>query len=186
MERELMNAHSSGRDEVMSYYNYKGRIGVVKLYFLMGMSWIAQSLAKFVPSSSVAVGLQRLRGVKIGEEVYVGQGVIFDEVYPREISIENNVSIGMRTMIFAHSNPSRSVELKSRFYPREVKPVVIRSGAWIAPGSIILAGVTLGANCVVSAGSVVAANVDPYTVVAGNPARPVRRLDSAQPKSNGP
>jgi len=178
-----MNGKNTGRDEVMAYYHYRGRIGAVKLYFLMGMSWIVQSFAKIVPLSSMTVALQRLRGVKIGKEVYIGQGVIFDEVYPREISLGDNVSIGMRSMIFAHSNPTCSKELKSRFYPRVVKPVVIKNGVWIAPGAIILAGVTLGENCVVSAGSVVASSVDPYTVVAGNPARAVRRLENEQPKT---
>lgn len=171
--------------EVLSYYNYRGRIGFARLYLRMGLSWIAQAFARIVPSPSVAVGLQKLRGVRIGSEVYIGQGVIFDEIYPMEITIGNNVSIGMRSMIFAHSNPTRSVELKSRFYPRVVKPVVVGSGAWIAPGSIILAGVTIGENAVVSAGSVVASDVPPYTVIAGNPARPVRRLDSGKDKSEG-
>ncbi|HEX9907274.1 MAG TPA: acyltransferase [Thermoplasmata archaeon] len=174
MRRKIMSEHRTNHDEILSYYHYKGRIGVVRLYLLIGMSWVIQTLAKIVPSSSITVGLQRLRGVKIGNEVYIGQGVIFDEIYPKEISIGNNVSIGMRSMIFAHSNPTRSFELKSKFYPRVVKPVVIKSGAWIAPGSIILAGVTLNENCVVSAGSVVASDVDSYTVGPGNPARPIR------------
>jgi len=180
-----MTAHTRSHDEILSYYHYEGRFRVVKLYLFIGMSWVIQAIAKTVPSASVTVALQRLRGVKIGNEVYIGQGVIFDEIYPKEISIENNVSIGMRTMIFSHSNPTRSFELKSKYYPREVKPVLIKSGAWIAPGAIILAGVTLGENCVVSAGSVVATDVDPYTVVAGNPARPVRRLENDHLKSNG-
>jgi len=181
-----MTKHNKNLDEILSYYHYKGRFGVVKLYLFIGMSWVVQAFAKTVPSASVTIALQRLRGVKIGNDVYIGQGVILDEIYPKEISIENNVSIGMRTMIFAHSNPTRSFELKSKYYPREVKPVLIKSGTWIAPGTIILAGVTLGENCVVSAGSVVATDVDPYTVVAGNPARPVRRLEKDLLKSNGP
>jgi len=181
-----MTKHKKSHNEVLSYYHYKGRFGVARLYLFIGMSWALQAIAKAVPSASVTVALQRLRGVKIGDEVYIGQGVTFDEIYPKEISIGNNVSIGMRTMIFAHSNPTRSFELKSKYYPREVKPVLIKSGTWIAPGAIILAGVTLGENCVVSAGSVVASDVDPYTVVAGNPARPVRRLENDHPKSNGP
>lgn len=180
-----MNRHRTNHDEVLAYYGYKGRFGVPKLYLRIGLSWVVQTAAKIVPSPSIAVALQRLRGVKIGTDVYIGQGVIFDEIYPMEITIGDNVSIGMRSMIFAHSNPTRSVELKTRFYPRIVKPVTIKSGAWIAPGSIVLAGVTLGENCVVSAGSVVAADIPPYTVAAGNPARPVRRLGSEESKSAG-
>ena len=70
------------------------------------------------------------------------------------------------------------LELKRRFYPRKVEPTIIKKGAWIAAGSIILVGVIVGENSVVAAGSVVNTNVDPFTVVAGNPARAYLKLDN--------
>ncbi|WP_255453216.1 acyltransferase [Thermococcus sp. GR6] len=82
-------------------------------------------------------------------------------------------------MIFAHANPTNSIELKLNFYPRIVKKTKIKRGAWIAPGCIILPGVTIGENSVVGAGSVVTKDVPPYTVVAGNPAKVIKHL---QPK----
>lgn len=53
----------------------------------------------------------------------------------------------------------------------------IRQGAWIGAGAIILAGVTIGRQSVVAAGSVVIKDVPDYTVAAGNPARVIRTLD---------
>lgn len=54
------------------------------------------------------------------------------------------------------------------------RPVVINDGAWIGFGASILKGVTIGAGAVVGAKSVVSADVAPYNVVAGNPARFIR------------
>jgi acetyltransferase-like isoleucine patch superfamily enzyme len=82
----------------------------------------------------------------------------------------------MRTLIFCHSNPTCSIEIKKNYYPRQVASTTIRHGVWIAPGCIILAGITIGENSIVGAGSVVVKDVEPYTIVAGNPARLIKRL----------
>lgn len=56
------------------------------------------------------------------------------------------------------------------------KPVRIGNNVWIGFDSVILPGVTIGDGSIVGCRSVVADDVPPYTVVAGNPARPVRSL----------
>src|SRR5262249_49063058 len=56
-------------------------------------------------------------------------------------------------------------------------PVVIEDDVWIGFKSTILKGVTIGKGAVVGAGSVVTKNVPAYTLVAGNPARVLGRLD---------
>ena len=92
------------------------------------------------------------------------------------IEIEDYVSIGMNSMIFAHANPAYSLELKKNHYPRKVAKVSIGRGTWIAPGCIVLAGTRIGENCVVGAGSVVVKNVEPSSVVCGNPAKIIKKL----------
>ena len=52
---------------------------------------------------------------------------------------------------------------------------VIGNDVWLGHRSIVLGGVSIGDGAVVGAGAVVTRNVDPYTIVAGNPARPVGR-----------
>ena len=59
------------------------------------------------------------------------------------------------------------------------RPIVIKDDARIAAGATVLHGVTVGRVAVVGAGSVVTCDVAPYTVVAGNPARVIRALDSS-------
>ena len=59
--------------------------------------------------------------------------------------------------------------------------ICIKRRAWIGARAVILSGVTIGEFAVVGAGSVVTRDVEAYTVVAGNPARPIRRLDTSMP-----
>ncbi len=55
------------------------------------------------------------------------------------------------------------------------KPITIGSCVWIATGAIVLPGVTIGDGAVVAAGAVVTKDVDPWTVVGGNPAKFIKK-----------
>jgi len=175
MEMENEDPQKLNERELMSFFGYRGRIGKIKLKLRLFRSWILQYLASLSPHPGIAVIFQRARGVKIGKHVYIGPNVYIDLLYPELVTIEDYVSIGW-SMIFAHSNPSYSLYLKKNHYPRQVAPVVIKRGAWIPPGSIILHGVTIGEYSVVGAGSLVKENVKPFTLVAGRPAKFIKRL----------
>jgi len=58
---------------------------------------------------------------------------------------------------------------------RRAHPVTIGHDVWIGHGAVILPGRTIGTGAVVGAGSIVTRDVAPYTIVAGNPARVIRR-----------
>ncbi|CAI0736427.1 CatB-related O-acetyltransferase [Serratia quinivorans] len=53
-------------------------------------------------------------------------------------------------------------------------------GCWIGMRAMLLPGVTVGEGAIVAAGSIVTADVEPYTIVGGNPARPIKRRFSPQ------
>lgn len=59
----------------------------------------------------------------------------------------------------------------------ETKPIILEKGVWICDSAIICKGVHIGQNSVVGAGAVVTKNIPPNVVVAGNPARIVKKLD---------
>ena len=147
-----------------------------KAFFMMryAKNWILGRLASSLPVPSWRVGLHRMRGIKIGKEVFIGSDVIFDEVYPELITIEDYVELGDRCKLYAHSH---GPALLKHLYPRITAPVKICKSAWVAPGCTILPGVTIGECSIVGADSVVTHSVEAYTIVAGSPAKLVKRLE---------
>ena len=87
-----------------------------------------------------------------------------------QITIGKNCCIGedVRLLTGSHNVQSPTFDLLT-------KPIIIMNNVWIATGAIILPGVTVGEGAVVGAGSVVARDVPPWTVVAGNPAREIKK-----------
>lgn len=120
--------------------------------------------------------LERLRGVKIGKNVFLAGGNILDRVRPDLITIEDEVSLAGNVTILTHSNPTKPLREILGEKSHIIKPVTIKRGAWIAVNATILPGVTIGECAIVSAGSVVNKDVEAFTLVAGNPARVVDYL----------
>jgi len=86
------------------------------------------------------------------------------------IEIGKNVSISPEVYIISATHIVDDPE-----YKVVGKKVIIDDHVWIAAKAIILPGVHLGKGCVVGAGSVVTKDVAPYEIVAGNPARFIRK-----------
>ena len=122
--------------------------------------------------------------VKIGDYCYVGEsGNIWSAC---SIEIGNNVLIAHNVDIFDHdTHPIDPIERHEHFkaiittgHPVQKvnwneKPVKICDNAWIGAKAIILKGVTVGECAIVAAGAVVVKNVEPYTIVGGNPAKKI-------------
>lgn len=125
--------------------------------------------------SRVLCTLHRSRGVDIRnpKRVMISHGVYIDTVVPERVHIEEDVFIAPSVKIFAHFRPTCAL---SRFVRARVSDVWIKRGSMIAGGAIILPGVTIGECSLIGAGSVVTKDVPPYTVVAGNPAKVIRKL----------
>jgi acetyltransferase-like isoleucine patch superfamily enzyme len=62
-------------------------------------------------------------------------------------------------------------------FPRSGRDVVIEEGVWVASHSMVLGPVRIGKHAVVAAGSLVLDEVAPYTVVAGRPAKVIKKID---------
>jgi acetyltransferase-like isoleucine patch superfamily enzyme len=98
-------------------------------------------------------------GVEIGDDVFVGHGVMFiNDKYPRSVTGDGKMQ----------------TEADWKVVTTHVK-----RGASIGTGTTVLCGVTIGENAVVGAGSVVTKDVPADTVVAGVPARVLRKLGAS-------
>ena len=126
-------------------------------------------IARYLPLfPSQRVFLHRLRGVKIGREVFIGSEGFIADAEPDLVTIEDGVTIIARASILAHSY--YPVHMNEYFgHKKEVKGVTIRKGAYIGFGAIILPGVTIGENAVIGAGTVITRDVPANTRVTGQP-----------------
>lgn len=113
------------------------------------------------------------RNLRMGQRCFVNRNCYLD--LEAEISIGDDVVVGhgstVVTSVHAIGPPSR------RAGDVEGRRVNIESGAWIGANALILPGVTVGAGAIVAAGAVVTADVPADAVVAGVPAKVVRKLD---------
>lgn len=150
--------------------NSAKRRGMNPCFFLMKklINFCLFRISFFCPLNSFRIRCNKWRGVKIGENVYIGMQCSIDNAYPEYVYIEDNVSIAAECLIIAHSNPySHFQHVTSAL----VAPVIIEQGAWICVRSLILPGVKIGEKAIVSAGSVITSDVPPRSVASGNPAR---------------
>lgn len=83
----------------------------------------------------------------------------------------HNVSVLTGTHDWTKFGAERQVAV-----PKSGRDVVIEEGVWVSSNAIIVAPCRIGAHSVVGVGSLVLRDVDPYTVVAGNPARVLRTI----------
>lgn len=108
--------------------------------------------------------------VGIGKNVVVMPGCLM--MSAGGITIEDGAMIAANVQLISNNHD---------LYERQIitcKPVHIGKNAWIGAGATILPGVTVGDNAVVGAASVVTKNVPANTIVAGNPAKCIKRIPS--------
>lgn len=137
-----------------------------------------------------------LYGCEIGDETKIGAFV----------EIQKNASVGRRCKISSHTFICEGVTIEDNVfighgvtfindsYPRattetgelqtesdwRVEKTVVKHGASVGSGSTILSNVVIGENAIVGAGSVVTRNVQPNTIVAGNPAKVLREISTSK------
>jgi acetyltransferase-like isoleucine patch superfamily enzyme len=109
-------------------------------------------------------------GVRIGRNTRINRNCTLD--VRSGLAIGNNVSISPEVMILAGSHDVNDPEF------RQVPgPIVIEDHVWIGSRAMILPNVTVGRGAVIAAGSIVTKDVEPLTIVAGVPAKPVGMRD---------
>lgn len=132
---------------------------------------LMHKLFKNLPESSrvnTPITVVRPNNVVIGERVTIMNGCLM--MSAGGITIEDDALIAANVQLISNNH---DLEQRSII---TCLPVRICKKAWIGAGATILPGVTVGENAVVGAGSVVTRDVEADTIVAGNPAKVIRKI----------
>jgi acetyltransferase-like isoleucine patch superfamily enzyme len=115
---------------------------------------------------NLGVGLKIGNNSNIGRYSYIGCS--------GGITIGDNVMMGPRVGLFAENHVYDDIDRVMRDQGVKRQPILIEDDCWLASSSTILAGVTVGRGAIVAAGSIVTADVPPYAIVGGAPAKVIR------------
>jgi acetyltransferase-like isoleucine patch superfamily enzyme len=152
---------------------------------------------------SIAPDVKLGRGVRLSKFINLYGCVIGDETkIGAFVEVQKNATIGKRCKISSHTFICEGVTIEDNvfighgvtfindMYPRattdgklqteadwKVDRTFVKKGASVGSGATILANTTIGENAIVGAGSVVTKDVPPNTIVAGNPAKLLRRIE---------
>ncbi len=111
------------------------------------------------------------KNITIGNNVFINSGCCFQD--QGGIEIGNNVLIGQQ-VVLATLNHDLNPSKRANMLPAAIK---IGNDVWIGAHATILSGVTIGDGAVVAAGAVVTKNVEANTVVAGVPAKVIKKIE---------
>ena len=149
--------------------------------------------ANVSPEANIGAGSKIWINVQIREKAQVGVNcIISKDVYidravriGARCKIQNSVSVYDGVTLGDDVFVGPSVSFTNDRVPRafnaewKITATKVGNGASLGANSTIVCGVNIGEYAMVAAGSVVTRDVPPYTLVAGNPARPVARIDKA-------
>lgn len=116
--------------------------------------------------------------IRIGDGTFIGTGC--------EFNISTGLTIGAACLIAAGSrfvdhNHGTATSAIMKGQAETAAPIVLGADVWIGANTVVLKGVTIGDGAIVAAGSVVTRSVEPYSIVAGTPARRLRERAPGEP-----
>lgn len=112
--------------------------------------------------------------VLIGHHTLVGMS----NVIIGPVTLGNNIILAQHVVMSGlnHNYEDPSIPIVQQNV--RTAPIVVEDDCWIAANAVITAGVTIGRHAIVAAGAVVTKDVAPFTIVAGNPAKPIKQYDA--------
>lgn len=114
---------------------------------------------------------------RLGSNVFVNQNSTWIDTC--KITIGARTLIGPNCAFYTATHPLDPSIRNGTRGPEAGKPITIAEDCWLGGNVIVLPGITIGKGSTVGAGSVVTKDVEPYTCVAGNPARVIRKIEVA-------
>ena len=117
--------------------------------------------------------------VAIGDNCVIMMGAVLNigAVIGERTMIDMNVVVGGRVVVGKNCHIGAGAVLAGVIEPPSAEPVVIEDDVLIGANAVVLEGVRIGKGAVIAAGSVVVKNVEPYSVMAGVPAKLLKKVD---------
>lgn len=117
--------------------------------------------------------------VEIGDNCVIMMGAVLNigAVIGKKTMIDMNVVVGGRAVVGDNCHIGAGTVLAGVIEPPSADPVIIEDDVLIGANAVVLEGVKVGKGAVVAAGSIVVKDVEPYTVVAGVPAKLIKKVD---------
>ena len=117
--------------------------------------------------------------VEIGDHCVIMMGAVLNigAVVGERTMIDMNVVVGGRATVGKNCHIGAGTVLAGVIEPPSADPVIVEDDVLIGANAVVLEGVKVGKGAVVAAGSIVVKNVEPYTVVAGVPAKMLKKVD---------
>lgn len=112
--------------------------------------------------------------IAAGDNLFMNFGCVILDVAP--VTLGRNVMLAAGVHLYTATHPLDPVERASGL--ELAAPIVIGDDVWIGGHATICPGVTVGDAAVIGAGAVVTRDVPPRTIVAGNPAKPIRSIET--------
>jgi acetyltransferase-like isoleucine patch superfamily enzyme len=141
------------------------------MYFGIKAPWVIKG--KFIRVHWNVYMWSENKNITLGEKVQFGKGCLI----MCDLKIGDSVLIANNVAFIGRNDHSYDV-IGKRIWdsPRGKQQVtVVNNDVWIGHGAIILSGVNIGEGSIVAAGSVVSSNVPPYSIVAGVPAKVIKK-----------
>jgi maltose O-acetyltransferase len=139
-------------------------------------------LASNHPDEEIRKLFFNLTGVYIGKDSFINPNVIIvDDKFATSVKIHigNRVAIAPGVIFISCSSPNNSLIKDSEYVKNNLvktESIIVDDDAWIGAGVVIMPGVKIGKKSIVGAGAVVTKDVPDNSIVAGVPARVIRRL----------
>jgi len=122
--------------------------------------------------------LWRCLGVKVGKRVTIGYDILIDIDHASDIIVEDDVQITSRCLLLCHKRDLTDIAIPTNYnkLPHIESGITLKKGSYLGMGTIVMPGVTIGEGAMTAAGSIIVKDVDPWTIVGGNPAKVIRQI----------
>ncbi len=128
----------------------------------------------------LVIWFYKKRGLIVGKHLAVGSfGMVIDSAYPWLITIGDRVTLSSGCKLLTHDESNRTLSLS---FGERIGTVNIGNNACIGNSAIVLPGVSIGENSIISAGSVVTKSVPCNVIAVGNPAKVICTIDEFKEK----